>query len=286
MKKFVSMLLLVLILFTACAKGGDGEAVAPPTSTPTSTPTLTPTAIPTAIATATPYLAPTAEPTATNVLGFLCPPGATYVPEFYQDIDKAHEHYANVISYTFDSAKGCEYKDRDEFSSWREYNLYVTDQILKKEEYIDCLIRENKLDKDRLFIHFRLMDSFPLFDHKSILHMDGVVTNKEIISELLNAIVDMEYTAVDIGDRKSFFTGVGSYMIVCADVDGEIVELFSTYAMHPSYGEERFAGVTYSKDYWETTYKINDITDTLCDAAYKKFVEAYFSAQHYPVVFE
>ena len=281
MKTRILALILILLLFTACAKGGDGEAAATEFS---ATPTLTPTAIPTAIATATPSLAPTAEPSPTSLLEFLNPPGATTAPFLYTDYENQVEHASKIVSYNFNSTKGCDYKERDEFSSWAEYSQYVTEQIMEKEKYIDSLIRENKINKDKLYIHFRLIEWHKLFNYGGFIDMDGIVTNKEIISELLNLIADMEYTTKECDEMPS--DGIGSYMIVCAEVDGEIVELYNTFSHHPSYGELRFEGIENPKECWATKERIYEIDTMLCDAAFAKFIEAYFSVQNYPVVFE
>ena len=278
MKKCIIFFLAFLLLFTACSKGGDGEAATELAETPTSLPTST--ATPTATSTATPTATIPWQSTPVGWVEAKQTPDISEVPLY----EGSNAHFANIMSYKFESSAGCEYKEASEFSSLTEYNLYVTEQLVQKKEYLDDLIRKNKIRKDVLYVHFVLYD-VGVF---SGIRFDGLITDEYVIGNLLTAMLEMKYVTKDVGDMTDnpLSTGGGPYMIICGEVDGEVVELFNTRTNLPSYGNKFFLGMRYTSDCYDAVERINAIETAVCDAACAKFKEAYFSAQNYPVVFD
>ena len=271
-KALACLFIILLLLFTACSKGGDKEAATELAETPTSLPTSTAKAIPTSTAPwqIEPVGGVEAKPTP-DLSGAI-----SYI--------ESAEHFSNVMTYRFNASAGCEYKEENEFSSLTEYNLYVTEQLVQKKEYLDDLIRKNKIRKDVLYVHLVLNEEPPFQN----IRYDGVITDECVVANLLAAIGRMKYETKDIGDITDAPTlaDTGSYMIICGYVDDEVIELFNTLTKLPSYGNKIFLGMSYTSDCSDIVERINVINTAVCDAAFAKFIEAYYLSTNYPVVLD
>ncbi len=253
MKKFLSLLLL-LILLTGCAEQEVSNSPAS-TNTPTNMPVATPT------------------------------PLFSYPDPFYDE-----EALENIGNYKFHSVSGVDEKTREDFATVEEFDAHVKAETLKKYNRLRAFVEEDWQDIDALYVHCDI--DYETKGHHLVGKMDGIVTDPTLIREWTNAVKHVElientsFTTADTSVPKS-----GTTVTYCLIIDNEIVEFFSTSDLYVTYTEGTKGKYPYlaKKDTQLTKWHYNQllyVDEQISKAFEKRFFEIYKRPINYPYILD
>ncbi len=251
MKKFLSLLLLLIIL-TGCVDNSQNISNSPAsTNTPTNMPVATPT------------------------------PLFSYPDPFYDE-----EALKNIGNYKFNSVSGVDEKTKEDFATTEEFDAHVKAETLKKHNLLRNFVGMKWQYIDALYVHCDIN-----FEKNGVPvsgKMDGIVSDPTLIREWTDAVKSIELIEnTDFTTANASASESGTTVTYCLLLDNEIIEFFSTSDLYVTYTESTKGVYPYSvkKDTQHDRQRYNrlDYVDRqVIKAAEACFWEIYNRPKNYP----
>ncbi len=281
MKEIAMKLLIVSIInammLAGCAEDNqtDNKNMVTASMTPTilCTPMITPTPNITSIVTENPTIAPVST---------IVPTPYYEYPNDYYDVDALN----NLTNYRFNSVSGVNEKKLEDFDTIEEFEKHIKTECYNKYVRLKDYVSRNRNNIDALYIHcFLYINDGYNIEGK----MDVVVTDPFVIQEWIFAVLDFEIKEEESFGLKGTNCGVGTDLLYCIEVDGEIVEFFANSNMSLVYTQEYINRVPYSGDQINDRFHYNCldyVNRQILDAVHKRYLQIYKDPINYPYILD
>lgn len=175
-----------------------------------------------------------------------------------------YEDYKSVLTYKFKSSPLFD-GNKVEFNGSKTKEEQVFDACVKTLGEI-----KEKLDGiDRLFIHFENLEGDEQFgDVLTLIDIDAVLDDKETVEQWKSLVKDAElelYSNYIYGDKNKY-SGIGANIIFCAEISGEVKELFSNFGAYYCNSplpvtRFKFSSKEKEKEYLDLCNKLNELAE-------------------------
>lgn len=284
MKKAIAVLLAFLLMSTMLLAGcGNNENV---------TNTMVESAMPSISATPTIMLTPVITPThRTNAISQQTEtPFPTISPTPYYSYPDDHynaEAWENLTNYRFDSVSGVNEKKAEDFETIEEFEEYMKEECYKKYIRLRDYVSLCRNSIDALYIHAFIY--YDMDGHTLKGKMDVVVTDPFLIREWIYSVLEFDLKENEYFTLSGIPCGVGTNLLYCIEINGEIVEFFVNSNMDLVYTQEYLGRNPYGGDQLNDVVfynKLDYVDRQIRDAVQERYLEIYKDPINYPYILD
>lgn len=213
---------------------------------------------------------PTPEVTAT--------PKPTEKTENNSDTWLAYEDYNSVVKYKFKSSPIFD-GSKVELNTSKPKEEQVLDACKKAFDEV-----KQNLDKiDRLYIHFEYLENgMNLGEVLTSIDFDAILDDKDIVDEWKSLVGEAELVMNPeyvYGDEEKY-SGVGAKTVFCADISGEVKELFENNGNYYCSSPLPVTKLKFATE--EKTAAYRELCDKIYNLAVEKYNKALAEPGNYP----